>query len=343
MGVRTGFVLVAGLSRQEVLARLGMRLGEVVDEPDNSDVDLPALGPVLDGWALIVDSPGMLLDDEATLERLGRGTTLVTHSINETVMYADAAGYQDGRRRWWVASDPSAKSRAGSRLRVEGEPPGDVPALLAEALRSEATDPGVELASGHHNVDHQIDVPSQVIAAATAGAFDGWPLDESWTFHELIPTDPAGRARVRKLAATRSATPSGRGARRRWLAYLLFWAAVISLVIQVAAAPDPSRDPPAWAPFAAAMATTVVVLAAAFLLLPPNPGRRGRVVAARVVALLGVAWALTGLALLGDRDYQQIDARLVHCFVLLAIAFLVHPKHRRDIPAGVAVESDPDA
>jgi TRAP-type uncharacterized transport system fused permease subunit len=67
------------------------------------------------------------------------------------------------------------------------------------------------------------------------------------------------------------------------------------------------------------------------------------VVAARVIALLGVAWALTGLALLGDRDYQQIDARLVHCFVLLAIAFLVHPKHRRDIPAGVAVEFDPDA
>jgi hypothetical protein len=320
MGVRTGFLLVAGLDQQELLDRLGMRLGAVVDEPDASDTDLPALGPVLDGWALIVDTPGLLLTDEAALERLSRGTSLVTQSLNETAMHADAAGYQDGRRRWLVAS--------GSRLTVEGDPPGDVPALLAAALQSEATDPGVELDSGHHDVNLRIDVPSQVVAAATGGAFDGWPLDESWTFRELVLTDPA----IRRPAGPTPAAPSGGTTRdrvrRRRLAYLLAWVALIGAAIQIGIAPDASRDPLAWAPAAAGMAVTLAVLAAAFVLLPSNRRRRARAVTARVIGLCGIAWALTGVALLGDRDYNEIANRLVHATVLLAIAFFLYPKDR---------------
>jgi hypothetical protein len=366
VGVRTGFVLVAGLTQREVLDRLGMRLGAVVAEPDTSDTDLPALGPVLDGWAVIVDSPGLLLTDEAALERLSRDTTLVTQSLNETVMYADAAGYQDGQRRWRVASgdDPPNWPRAGggrfrrrqgmaargSRLTVEGDPPGDVPALLAAAQRSEATDPGVELASGHHDVDHQIEVPSQVVAAATGGAFDGWPLDESWTFRELIPVAPAirGHAGPTSGAPTGASTgaptgapsgaPSRDRARRRWLAYLLAWAALIGAAIQNGLEPDGPRDPLAWAPFAARMAVTLAVLVAAFLLLPRNRRRRFRAVTARVIGLIGIAWALTGVALLSDGDYKEIADRLVHTFVLLAIGFFLYPKNRPELAGGVAEE-----
>jgi hypothetical protein len=58
MGVRTGFLLVAGLDQTQIVERLRMRLGEVVREPDTDEPDrVPALGPVLDGWTLIVDQP----------------------------------------------------------------------------------------------------------------------------------------------------------------------------------------------------------------------------------------------------------------------------------------------
>jgi hypothetical protein len=192
MGIRAGFLLVAGLDPAEVVARLGMRLGEAVDEPDL----VPALGPTLDGWTLIVDQPlQLLVDDETAIARLGRGTTLISLVVNETVMYSDAAGYENGQERWWVASGGDQRDwrlawprpEAGrwrrlfgqppgpSKLQVRGQPPGDLAALLDAALRREAAEP----------VDHQFDIPSAVVAAATGGAFTGWPLDEAWTFREL--------------------------------------------------------------------------------------------------------------------------------------------------------------
>jgi hypothetical protein len=202
MGVNSGFLAVAGLDETEVLRRLGRRLGDVVDEPDTRDDDrMPALGPVVDGWTIIVDQPLHLLLDEPAVSRLGRGTTLVTLVLSETVMESDARGYVDGQERWSVTSGGDRDRRRAwprlrvrwwrrllsppgpSRLQVTGDPPGDLPALLDAALRREAADPGWQ----GMKVDYQYEIPSEVVAAATGGAFTGWPLDDGWVFRELLP------------------------------------------------------------------------------------------------------------------------------------------------------------
>jgi hypothetical protein len=136
MGVRTGFLLVAGIDPPQVIEQLGMRLGAVVHEPDTDEPDrTPALGPVLNGWTLIVDQPLQLLLDKRVLSRLSRGATLVTLVLNEIVMYSDASGHEDGQERWWVASgDPRdwrlawPKPRVRWWRRLVGDPPGPVEA-----------------------------------------------------------------------------------------------------------------------------------------------------------------------------------------------------------------------
>lgn len=184
MGVRSAVILIAGLSGDEVLRRVGTR---------------PALGPVVNGWVLIVDTPlHFVVDDEAAFARLVGGATAVTHYLNETVGYADAAGYEDGQRRWFVARDPDNRHWSNawprstapwwrrllssppgpSQLCVEGEPPGDLPAWLAEAVERERQNPGV---------DHQSSIPGRVVDVATGGAFPGFPLDDTLLFRELVP------------------------------------------------------------------------------------------------------------------------------------------------------------
>jgi hypothetical protein len=65
---------------------------------------------------------------------------------------------------------------------VRGDPPGDLPELLDDALRLEKA----ELSRGVR-VDHQFEIPGAVVSAATGGAFDGWPLNEAWVFRALLP------------------------------------------------------------------------------------------------------------------------------------------------------------
>ena len=199
MGTRSGYLLLAGLDPDEVLARLGMRLGDEVVEPDTDEPGrTPAFGPVLDGWRLIVDQPMAFLADESfSLERLSLGARLLTLGLNEAVMYADAAYYSDGERRWWVASCPDGRDwrqawprveapwwrrllgdpPGPSKLLVEGVPPAALDGLYTDAIANEVRT---------HGVDYQFDVPGALVADATGGAFTG-ELDEEWIFRALIP------------------------------------------------------------------------------------------------------------------------------------------------------------
>jgi hypothetical protein len=207
VGTRSGYLLLAGLDRNQVLARLGMRLGDEVVEPDTDEPDrTPALGPVLDGWTLIVDQPlTFLIDESFSLERLSLGTRLLTLGVNETVMYSDAAYYEDGARRWWVASCPDGRDwrqawpkvaapwwrrllgepPGPSKLMVEGEPPAVLGALYTDAIANEIRMDGV---------DYQFEIPGALVADTTRGAFTG-ELDEEWIFRALIPVSggDAGR------------------------------------------------------------------------------------------------------------------------------------------------------
>ena len=199
MGTRSAYLLLAGLGTDEILARLGRRLGDDVVEPDTDEPGrTPALGPVVEGWTLIVDQPMVFLIDESfSLEQLSLGARLLTLGVNETVMYSDAACYVDGERWWWVASCPDGRDwrqawpkvvapwwrrllgdpPGPSKLMVEGEPPDGLGDLYTEALGNEARTNGV---------DYQFDIPGALVADASGGAFTG-ELAEEWVFRALIP------------------------------------------------------------------------------------------------------------------------------------------------------------
>jgi hypothetical protein len=181
MGESTSFVLVSGLSQEQLLERLGMRLGEVIEEADSSRHGVASLGPTLRGWTLIVDPPRVLPVDEASLARLSRGARVLALELEEHVMYSQAEVFYCGQRLWRVSSTGEHGLTGRSRVTSDGDPPPESAELLEEALRQERE-------RGDAAVDYQFDVPVDLAAVATGGAFHyGRTWDDDWVFRALEP------------------------------------------------------------------------------------------------------------------------------------------------------------
>jgi hypothetical protein len=200
MGESTSFVLVSGLSQEQLLERLGMRLGEVIEEPDSSRHGVAALGPTSRGWTLLVDPPRVLSDDEAALARLSRGARVLVLELEEHVMHSQAEVFYCGQRLWRVSSTGEHGLTGRSRVTSDGDPPPELAELLEEALRQERE-------RGDGAVDYQIDVPVDLAAMATGGAFHcGRTWDDDWVFRALEPVTADRRLSGREmLKAWRSA------------------------------------------------------------------------------------------------------------------------------------------
>lgn len=193
MGLSLSWVAVQGLSKDEVLARLGREdSGEPVDYGQRR-VETWAQLP--NGWVML--ARGDVDQFEAQeLARLSQGARLLSAYCSETVMFSGASGWTGGVRQWAIDHNPE---RGLSDLNIEGDVPPQLAAILAQARAAQAEEGGDEA-----DVDIVFDVPKDLV-----GELCGWRPDqdtEDWGEIEFTrlrrvgePDPPAKRSWLAKL------------------------------------------------------------------------------------------------------------------------------------------------
>jgi len=133
MGWQCQFLFVQNVDAAEVARRLGGTLtGRSVDFEDATSGHWLTVGPSIDSWVLIADPDWQLIHDAYSTE-LSRGTRLLRLVVGETVMFAEAAMWEDGVERWAISSyDDNKPPQLTVRGRVpaellDGEPDEDGP------------------------------------------------------------------------------------------------------------------------------------------------------------------------------------------------------------------------
>lgn len=125
MGWQCQFLLVQNVDATGVAQRLGGTLtGRSVNYDDATSVHAPGVtvGPNIDGWLLIAD-PSWQLIHEADSTQLSRGTRLLRLVVGETVMYAEAAMWEDGVERWAISS---LDDNEPAQLTIRGHVPSEL-------------------------------------------------------------------------------------------------------------------------------------------------------------------------------------------------------------------------
>lgn len=158
MGWSAHFLFVYQIDAAEAATRLGGALtGKNIgadQATSTSDTRAPAVGPDLDGWRLIADPHWQLIND-AYPAALSTGTRLVRLAVEEHVMFAEAALWQDGQEQWAITSDDdtdipelSTRGEVPDNLQGDADTPGfDIPVQAVEQLigwRYDKIDPRVD-------------------------------------------------------------------------------------------------------------------------------------------------------------------------------------------------------
>ncbi|WP_340646187.1 hypothetical protein [Phenylobacterium sp.] len=162
MGLTLSWVAVSGLAKDEVLARLGLEdsgePAEFYQRRAQTCAELPS------GWVLLARGE---IDDfkAAELATLSQGARLISAYCSETVMFSGASGWKDGVCTWAIDHNPE---RGLSDLNIEGDPPPQLAAILAEARAVQAEEGGDEA-----DVDMVFDLPKDL-----AEALCGWHPDK---------------------------------------------------------------------------------------------------------------------------------------------------------------------
>lgn len=138
MGYAHDWVSVAGLDKDEVLARLGL-----IDRSE--PLDYPRRGNL--AWALTLQGRVIFVADhgELSLDRiaeLSKGASLVAARSEGNDCTSSVWVYEDGRQIWSVASEVAGKTErlydeeVEDGLIVEGDPPSEFAVIRDRHLRS---------------------------------------------------------------------------------------------------------------------------------------------------------------------------------------------------------------
>lgn len=162
MGWALSWVAVAGIGRDEVLARLGLE--DSGAPADLGQRGLKACAHLPNGWVLLLyDESGVFRDAE--LAALSRGARLISAYGSDIIMFSGASGWADGVRQWAIDHNPE---RGLSDLNIEGDAPPELAAILAQARAAQAEEGGDEA-----DVDVVFDVPKDLV-----GVLCGWRPDQ---------------------------------------------------------------------------------------------------------------------------------------------------------------------
>jgi hypothetical protein len=114
MGWRGNFVLAHDADPGELAARVGGRLSptELTFDDALEAAPGPAVGPLLDGWRIVIDQHWQLADD-AQLRDLSAGGQVVQYGVVEGVSFATASGWHDGVEVWSLTFADGKLTRNG--------------------------------------------------------------------------------------------------------------------------------------------------------------------------------------------------------------------------------------
>ena len=183
MGFSHSWIAVRGLTREQALEALGMKVSAV----QTDFLDGVALIDWKDDWLLAIsdDCEDAFDGDLAKLAALGQA---VASCVHEGVMYSEARGYESGKEVWRIVHDPNEDESLYS-LRTSGDPPVHFDAIVRQT-RAEQDREGGEDA----DVDFIFEIPAKLAASIcgfTLGESD--PDESQYSSLNRIGAAPAQR------------------------------------------------------------------------------------------------------------------------------------------------------
>jgi hypothetical protein len=174
MGFSHSWVAVQGLEPERAAETLGMEIEEA-RAPEDMTAGGFYLGIAPNGW-LIALTDRRANAFEGALTELAKFGPAVACEVNESVMYSEARGYDDGSESWRVVYDCEEGPDA---LRVTGNPPAQLNEIRRKAEAEQEAEGGEDA-----NVDVLFDIPA-LLARSICGFMLGENEPEGFRYLKL--------------------------------------------------------------------------------------------------------------------------------------------------------------
>lgn len=184
MGYALDWVSVSGLSKDQVLSRLGLLdTGEATDYLSRGGFM----------WAMTPDSRVIVATEQygwltpERLSQLSEGASLVAARAEDNDCTSAASGYRGGQRVWSVTHDNPEEYGVIGGLELDGDVPAELATIRAQ-LEAEQS------ASDDDRVDYIFDVPNELVATLGGWAPESAVSDDLQFFKVINPRVAGDRA-----------------------------------------------------------------------------------------------------------------------------------------------------